>query len=136
MKEGNVQNYILFEGENDIKSDRFCYDYSNSSTIEKTTKHFTSYKTQINNSNMFKRASLKENEFKCDIMDITPKCNDRYIDMKMNQLICFRSIFLLQNKLSIIAMNNINNYMTNSHHTRRHSIPMLWLHDNKTVYSM
>ncbi|KNG74999.1 hypothetical protein PFMG_01216 [Plasmodium falciparum IGH-CR14] len=100
MKEGNVQNYILFEGENDVKSDRFCYDYSNPSPIKKTTKHFTSYKTQMNNDGLFKRASLKQNEFKYDIM------------------------------------NNINNYITNSHDTRRHSIPMLWIHDNKTVYSM
>ncbi|ETW15374.1 hypothetical protein PFFVO_05668 [Plasmodium falciparum Vietnam Oak-Knoll (FVO)] len=81
MKEGNVQNYILFEGENDVKSDRFCYDYSNPSPIKKTTKHFTSYKTQMNNDGLFKRASLKQNEFKYDIMGITPKCNDRYIDM-------------------------------------------------------
>ncbi|ETW60681.1 hypothetical protein PFMC_03381 [Plasmodium falciparum CAMP/Malaysia] len=55
---------------------------------------------------------------------------------KKNQLLFFRSIFLLQNKLNVIATNNINNYITNSHDTRRHSIPMLWIHDNKTVYSM
>ncbi|SOV78168.1 conserved Plasmodium protein, unknown function [Plasmodium sp. gorilla clade G3] len=135
MKE-DVQNYILFEGENDIKSGRFCYDYSNPFPIKKTTRHFTSYKTQMNKNSVFKRESLKQNDFKYDIMSITPKCNDRYIDMKMNKLIFLRSIFLLQNKLNIIAMNNINNYITNSHHTRRHTIPMLWLHDNKTVYSM
>ncbi|ETW42093.1 hypothetical protein PFAG_03425 [Plasmodium falciparum Santa Lucia] len=131
-----MYNFLIFFSLYSVKSDRFCYDYSNPSPIKKTTKHFTSYKTQMNNDGLFKRASLKQNEFKYDIMGITPKCNDRYIDMKKNQLLFFRSIFLLQNKLNVIATNNINNYITNSHDTRRHSIPMLWIHDNKTVYSI
>ncbi|SOV15836.1 conserved Plasmodium protein, unknown function [Plasmodium sp. gorilla clade G2] len=136
MKEGDLKNYILFEEENNIRSDRFCYDYSNPSPTKKTPKHFTSYKDEMNKNSLLKRSSRKQKEFKYDITGLSRMCNDRYIDMKMNQIMFLRSLILLQNKLNTIAMNNINNYITTSHDSRRHNIPMLWLHDNKTVYSM
>lgn len=63
-----MYNFLIFFSLYSVKSDRFCYDYSNPSPIKKTTKHFTSYKTQMNNDGLFKRASLKQNEFKYDIM--------------------------------------------------------------------
>ncbi|CRG96367.1 conserved Plasmodium protein, unknown function [Plasmodium gallinaceum] len=138
MNELKSESFILFEGENEVNYKNFCYDYSEE-LIRKRTLDFQSYKSLNCKSKLDKWSSKDKIEFNYDTLKLTPKCNQRYVDLinikKKEEFIFICSLWLLQSDLNLIEKHNFRDFLNNNDQEKRYKIPMLWIHDYKTTYS-
>ncbi|ANQ08975.1 Uncharacterized protein PCOAH_00036680 [Plasmodium coatneyi] len=133
-EQSHAGQFILFEGENNLNSDNFCYEYKEWA-IRKTPSKTQSYKNLGSQSRMSKWACGDKTPFNFAIWEITPKCNSPFAQLKKEELNFFLSLYLLQSDLEMIGKHNLEDFLNKEDKRRRHKVPMLWLHDCTAAYS-
>ncbi|SBS91240.1 conserved Plasmodium protein, unknown function [Plasmodium ovale curtisi] len=132
----NSEAYILFEGENEVCYDHFCYEYTEKKTGKKKLPNSQSGKTLSGRSHHSKWAQPDKVDFNCDILKkVTPQCDKRYGDLKKEELSFFEALHLLQSDMDCIGKHNLEDYLNGEDRKRRRKIPMLWVRDYKSAYS-
>ncbi|CAI7720602.1 conserved Plasmodium protein, unknown function [Plasmodium vivax] len=126
--------FILFEGENDVNSDNFCYEYKEK-PIGKRLSKAQSYKNLGSRNRMSKWACGDKAPFNFATWEITPRCSSHFAELKKEELNFFLSLYLLQSDLEMIGQHNLEDFLNNEDQRRRHKVPMLWLHDCTASYS-
>ncbi|CAA9988343.1 conserved Plasmodium protein, unknown function [Plasmodium knowlesi strain H] len=136
MEESHVEPFILFEGENNVNSDNFCYEYK-AKSIRKGLSRTQSYRNLSSRSRMSKWACKNGAPFNFAIWEITPRCSSRFAQLKKEKLDLFLSLYLLQSDLGMIGKHNLDDFLYNEDQRRRRrdGVPMLWLHDSTATYS-
>ncbi|KAI4838436.1 hypothetical protein MKS88_002915 [Plasmodium brasilianum] len=135
MEEPNSERYILFEGENEVNHDNFCYEYAER-TSRKSTSNVQSHKSLKNIISKQNKTLWKDTtEYIPYIPEITPKCSQRYTDLEKKKLSFLCSLCLLQSDLSIIGKHNLKELLNNTEKEKWKKIPFLWIHDYKATYS-
>ncbi|KJP90208.1 hypothetical protein AK88_00056 [Plasmodium fragile] len=118
-EQSNTGQFILFEGENDVNSDNFCYEHKEKG-IRKRLSRTQSYKNLGSQNRMSKWACGDKAPFNFAIWKITPKCSSRFAELS---------------DLDTIGKHNLEDFLNNEDQKRRHKVPMLWLHDCTAAYS-
>ncbi|SBT35982.1 conserved Plasmodium protein, unknown function [Plasmodium ovale wallikeri] len=118
----NSEAYILFEGENEVCYDHFCYEYTEKKTGKRKPPNSQSGKTLCGRSHHSKWAQPGKVNFNCDIL-------------KKEELIFFEALHLLQSDMDCIGKHNLEHYLNGEDRKRRRKIPMLWVRDYKSAYS-
>ncbi|KMZ80281.1 hypothetical protein PVIIG_03185 [Plasmodium vivax India VII] len=111
--------FILFEGENDVNSDNFCYEYKEK-PIGKRLSKAQSYKNLGSRNRMSKWACGDKAPFNFATWEITPRCSSQFAELS---------------DLEMIGQHNLEDFLNNEDQRRRHKVPMLWLHDCTAAYS-
>eukprot|EP00366_Plasmodium_knowlesi_P001826 XP_002259323.1 hypothetical protein, conserved in Plasmodium species [Plasmodium knowlesi strain H] len=121
MEESHVEPFILFEGENNVNSDNFCYEYK-AKSIRKGLSRTQSYRNLSSRSRMSKWACKNGAPFNFAIWEITPRCSSRFAQLS---------------DLGMIGKHNLDDFLYNEDQRRRRrdGVPMLWLHDSTATYS-
>ncbi|ANQ08472.1 Uncharacterized protein PCOAH_00026540 [Plasmodium coatneyi] len=118
-EQSEAGQFILFEGENDVNSDNFCYEYKEKA-IRKRLSKTQSYKNLGSQNRMSKWACGDRGPLNFAIWEITPKCSSRFAQLS---------------DLEMIGKHNLEDFLNHEDQRRRHKVPMLWLHDSTMAYS-
>ncbi|CAD2091972.1 conserved Plasmodium protein, unknown function [Plasmodium vinckei lentum] len=135
METDNSQSYILFEGENDIRYDRFGYDGSEERLSDINSPYIQSH-NNLNEKSQMKKLTLGNNiGFNQDTLKKIQKSCRRYLDPNDEDLKLTTSLHQLQSDLNLIRQHNAKDNSNDEDDERRNKIPMLWIYNYKTIYS-
>ncbi|SCM21301.1 conserved Plasmodium protein, unknown function [Plasmodium chabaudi adami] len=136
METDNSESYILFEGEHDIKYDQFGYDGFDERASDTNSPYIQAH-NNLNEKGHMKKLALSNNiGFNQDTLKKIQKYGHHYLDSKYNDLNLATSIHQLQSDLSIIRQHKGKYNSNGEDDERRNKIPMLWIHNYKTIYSI
>ncbi|EUD67164.1 hypothetical protein C922_02314 [Plasmodium inui San Antonio 1] len=129
-EESHAEQLILFEGENDVNSQNFCYDYKEETPRRRLPKE-KNHKNLGSPNGMSKWACGEKAPFNLAIWEINPRCSSRFAEL----LNFFLSLYLLQSDLEMIGKHNLEDFLKSEDQRWSHKVPMLWLHDCTAAYS-
>ncbi|CXI42111.1 conserved Plasmodium protein, unknown function [Plasmodium berghei] len=135
MEKEKSENYILFEGENEIKYDRFGYDGFDERVPDITSSYIQAHNNLSGNGQMKKLALGNNIGFNQNTLKKIPKSGQHYLDSKNENGKLSASIHQLQSDLNIIKQHNMKCHLNDEDNERRNKIPMLWIYNYKTIYS-
>ncbi|CDU17956.1 hypothetical protein YYC_04478 [Plasmodium yoelii 17X] len=135
MKKEKMENYILFEGENEIKYDRFGYDGFDE-RVSDIKSPYIKARNNLSEKGQIKKLVLGNNiGFNQNTLKKIPKSGQHYLDSKDDGRKMSDSLCQLQSDLNIISQHNMKYHLNGEDDKRRNKIPMLWVYNYKTIYS-
>ncbi|KEG02252.1 hypothetical protein YYE_02991 [Plasmodium vinckei vinckei] len=134
METDNSESYILFEGENDIRYDRFGYDGSDERISDINSPYIQPH-NNLNEKGQMKKLALGNNiGFNQDTLKKIQKSGQHYLGSN-DGLKLTTSLHQLQSDLNLIRQHNAKYNSNDEDDERRNKIPMLWIYNYKTIYS-
>ncbi|VEV56493.1 conserved Plasmodium protein, unknown function [Plasmodium vinckei vinckei] len=139
METDNSESYILFEGENDIRYDRFGYDGSDERISDINSPYIQPH-NNLNEKGQMKKLALGNNiGFNQDTLVIKKSihiyCFIKKYKNRNDGLKLTTSLHQLQSDLNLIRQHNAKYNSNDEDDERRNKIPMLWIYNYKTIYS-
>ncbi|CAD2091903.1 conserved Plasmodium protein, unknown function [Plasmodium vinckei brucechwatti] len=136
MEADNSESYILFEGENDIRYDRFGYDGSEERVSDINSPYIQPHNNLSEKSQMKKLPLGNNIGFNQDTLKKIQKSGQHYLGSNDEGLKLTTSLHQLQSDLNVIRQHNAKYNSNGEDDERRNKIPMLWIYNYKTIYSV